>query len=431
MQKEQRQPLSMRSLVLLLMTTLAVRLAATLVYWNDFHQDPDAYLALAQSWSSTGIYGLTQADGITHPTAFRPPLLPWLLSWGFSLQVDAKVWMAAMQIGFALGTVYCVLEILPRLRYSFSPMVNWALPMLIAIDPILLRQSTLIMTESLAVFLAMATWLLALKTCYGELDSAPPSSHSSWRKNGLLGIALGLGVLCRPTSLVWGLLLVLFSAVSTRKRGWGRIRPGLAILFGMSLLVVPWTIRNWMCLGHPVVLTTHGGYTLLLANNESIYDHMEQTGPSRHWDASTFHREWAGREKMSETSDDAYAQQLAWRSIRSRPMTFIKSCLYRMGWLWAWWPSEGPTVMKVAIGIWYGIWSTLGFLGIGSVFFRSQTNGDAWVRTTFLPALLLLVSLTAVHALYWSNMRMRAPVQPIVYIFAMAGLPVRSRISNR
>ncbi len=70
MQKEQRQPLSMRSLVLLLMATLAIRLVATLVYWDDFHQDPDAYLALAQSWSSTGIYGLMQEDGITHPRLF-------------------------------------------------------------------------------------------------------------------------------------------------------------------------------------------------------------------------------------------------------------------------------------------------------------------------------------------------------------------------
>jgi hypothetical protein len=39
----------------------------------------------------------------------------------------------------------------------------------------------------------------------------------------------------------------------------------------------------------------------------------------------------------------------------------------------------------------------------------------------WLWGLLLMVALTAVHSVYWSNMRMRAPAMPIVYLLFAAG----------
>jgi len=35
-----------------------------------------------------------------------------------------------------------------------------------------------------------------------------------------------------------------------------------------------------------------------------------------------------------------------------------------------------------------------------------------------LPGVTLLVTLTLIHLVYWSNMRMRAPLMPMVYLLA-------------
>src|SRR5205823_12120160 len=65
--------------------------------------------------------------------------------------------------------------------------------LIVACDPILLNQQTLIMTETLAAFLAiLALW------CLWRLDAA-----RSWFNAGLAGGAIGVAVLCRPTFLPW------------------------------------------------------------------------------------------------------------------------------------------------------------------------------------------------------------------------------------
>jgi hypothetical protein len=42
-------------------------------------------------------------------------------------------------------------------------------------------------------------------------------------------------------------------------------------------------------------------------------------------------------------------------------------------------------------------------------------------RGMWAPALLLIAGFTAVHLVYWSNARMRAPVMPAVAVLAAAG----------
>ena len=42
--------------------------------------------------------------------------------------------------------------------------------------------------------------------------------------------------------------------------------------------------------------------------------------------------------------------------------------------------------------------------------------------TTIIWGLLLCFTFTAVHALYWSNMRMRAPLMPFICLMAASGI---------
>jgi hypothetical protein len=49
--------------------------------------------------------------------------------------------------------------------------------------------------------------------------------------------------------------------------------------------------------------------------------------------------------------------------------------------------------------------------------------GRSWMREPWVWGGLCVASLTLVHAVYWTNMRMRAPVMPIVCVAAAAVCP--------
>jgi hypothetical protein len=163
-----------------------------------------------------------------------------------------------------------------------------------------------------------------------------------------------------------------------------------------------------------------------LANNPILYEHWK-TSSSRQWDDDRFHAWWHAkrleenvRVETDEIASDALANALGWQSIRANPVLFFKACAIREGWMWAWWPAEHQAhwILRVAIGIWYAITTTAGFVGLIRLLGRtgSEPKFACW-----LPALTLAVSLCLVHAVYWSNMRMRAPIIPVISLLAVYG----------
>ena len=51
-----------------------------------------------------------------------------------------------------------------------------------------------------------------------------------------------------------------------------RLQRGALLVLSLVLVLSPWMVRNTLVLGEPVWTTTHGGYTLALANNPVYYD---------------------------------------------------------------------------------------------------------------------------------------------------------------
>jgi 4-amino-4-deoxy-L-arabinose transferase-like glycosyltransferase len=314
-----------------------------------------------------------------------------------------------------LGACSVLLTYRIAFRLGLSGLQSLAASALVLFDPILLRQSTLVMTETLATFLGLFAWWLAL-----FLDRNSTRGAAIGAAIGLaIGATLGIACLCRPTALAWALL-------------WGgselRRNPLRAscLLLGCLLVLLPWWKRNQSEIGQGLWATTHGGYTLLLANNPILYEHWE-TSWSRQWDDDRFHAWWQAkrleenvRAESDELASDALANALGWQSIRANPVLFFKACAIREGWMWAWWPAEHQAhwILRVAIGIWYAITTIAGFVGLIRLLGRagSEPKFACW-----LPALTLAASLCLVHAVYWSNMRMRAPIIPVISLLAVYG----------
>ncbi len=407
---------------LLMAFAVCLRGSVLLTGQASLRDDPDAYARLAVNWSDTGVFGLDANS----PTAFRPPLYPWLLSWLVDNGVIAPTSVAVLHLLLGLGLVWLTWSIAQDLGLS-KP---WLPALLVSVDPLLLRASTLVMTETLAAFLGGLAWKLWLYTFpVGTANSMKiERSSTQWLTLVTLGLTFGLSILARPTAAPWVALCLVgiwFADTTCWKR---RLRD--SVLVGLLVIgcLAPWVLRNYVTFGKPIWATTHGGYTLLLANNPLLYDHFRQNGPSRNWDAEPFHELWAHQhastvDQASEVASDRQDYQLAWDTITVQPSQFLTSCLYRVGWLWAWWPNTGSQLSRLVIGLWYAVVLTLAIPG---TYHALRRQG---LRCWLLP-LALVVALSAVHAVYWSNMRMRAPAMAMVCMAASLSLHQKTRSSK-
>ncbi len=437
-----------------------IRIIALAIEYPALNADPDAYRALAEGWSASGTFGRMSNEATVVATAYRPPFYPWLLSW--FVGADGLRLPAVATIHILLGSLTCWLtwDVARRLAESSNTAqhkvdstlvhqtatnataIAWFAGLTVALDPILIRQSSLVMTETAATFLSVSIWWVWVLAVQSSNLVLP-------RFALMVGALLGLSCLLRSSSLVWCPLLIVALVIhrwrvpATEPRSAFPFMSAFVLLLATTLVLIPWAIRNRIAMGSTIWATTHGGYTLLLANNPILFRHYEIEGGSRKWDEDRFHQLWSNRTQrdpretaywdepnnetraavkiVDEVEDNRLANQTAWATIFRSPWTFAKACVIRIVWFWAIWPAPGQAslYLSILIGCWYSILFVL-FLwgsvpGLAGWWSRriSASTSLAW-----LPAATLIVGLTLIHAVYWSNMRMRAPLIPIVAVIA-------------
>jgi len=393
---------------LLIVLVLVLRGAVLWIGYDDLRGDPDGYRHLARNIIDHDTLGFGE-----RPSAFRPPLYPIMLVPCIALAGTDPLGIAILH-GVLGGATVWLTWLIGR-RWGMGRFAVLA-ALFVAVDPILLRQSTLVMTETLATFaITLAVFILTT------------TRQEDFSVGRLLagGCVLGMAALVRPTFLAWAALGVgalLLSAFGRRER----FREAAFVTLGLSITLAPWIVRNDRSLGHPIVATTHGGYTLLLANNPSFYAYLREAPPGAVWDATRFNAEQAARLPQhtpeEEAASNRHAYRLTWQNIRREPVMFARSCLVRLARLWGVLPHQTSTpeslshrIGRYGIGLWYTLISMLAIVGMATWGRRLVTMPWAWVT-------ILVVSLSLVHACYWSNLRMRAPLVPIVALWSVAGL---------
>ncbi len=447
-----------RTLWLLLIVAALVRIGALFVTPDALSADPDGYRGIAENMLEHGVFGHGQI-----PTAYRPPAYPLLLVPCAALGRHMRFAIDALHVVLGLATVTLTFVLARRAGMRHVPAALAA--GLVAFDPILLAQSALVMSETLAALLVVLGIFL--------LDHC--SRRPTLGRAALAGIALGAVAICRPGLLAFAALsAVVLPWIGVMGRGgkeekgerrkkrsgeegdgrrWrGAWRTFVGVVAGVMIFVGPWMIRNQIAIGRPKAATTHGGYTLLLGNNPFFYDHLLHGPWFEAWRAEPFHAWWRGkllaehliepdalpaqlvfRSPKAELQADALAYRHALASIRQQPSVFAWSCLVRAGHFWSPLPfrlspdeSLSRRAARYSVAAWYIVEWTLAVIGICRVFFRRHHSS----RSVLSWSLLLALSLMAVHAFYWSNLRMRAPVMPLVAIAAAAGTTALRRRST-
>lgn len=400
----------------LLLVAALLRGAAILAESAHLAEDPDDYRAVAQEL----LAHRTLAIG-GRPTAYRPPLYPLVLAgWGSLFGLE-PLSIGILQLLLGVATV--ALVVLVGRQWGLAGAAYLA-GILVACDPILIHQTSQVMTETLATLLATAS-LAAL---------AVARQRDTIRAGFFAGLVLALAALCRPTFLLWGLAAAIGLAVwrspqvasSAPSLFRGRLL-GVACLAGLALGLAPWGLRNLVQLGRPIVTTTHGGYTLLLANNDDFYRYLRRGRWGDVWTSEALVRHWQAevvrQAANTELDRDRLAYQLAWTEIRQQPAMFAYACLVRVGRFWSLVPHRvagSETGLRQAlrwtVGLGYAIELLLAVVGVAALL---STRGEPACRWW---GVLLIACLTGAHLVYWTDMRMRAPAMPAVCLLAAVGL---------
>jgi 4-amino-4-deoxy-L-arabinose transferase-like glycosyltransferase len=402
-----------------------------LVAWHDrLSADPDAYAQVAQALVERGQFAVRDELGAWRLTAYRPPLYPCLLaclggpsSPHFELRV-------ALAQGL-LGVLTVIATWFVARQWGLLPWQAVLAAGLVAIDPILLRQSTEVMTETLATALAVAA-LWALTMLY--------QTPQRVRRAVACGALLGLCVLCRPTFLPFaGLVGLILLVRGMAMRGNARVTPWV-YLVALAITMSPWVVRNFQAFGKPIATTTHGGQTVFRGNNPAYFAHLRTAPWGSVWDAREFdeqlvpmHALPVADPRQLEIVQDRWAYRQAWRTIAAEPGMFVWASAARFGRLFGVLPAqvaenESPRqrTLRYAVGAFYAGTMLLAVLGAWSL--RRQLLHPPW-----LWGVLLVVTFAAVHKIYWTDMRMRAPLVPVLALLAAAGAGwlVRTWLSDR
>ncbi len=379
-------------------------------------EDRDLYWGIAAH--------LVSGEGYVHPdlghaTAYRPPLYPLLLAAILWMGGGVKM-LAVVQISLGVATAWLTWRLSCKLEMSRTASLATAF---VALNPLLIQSTALAMTETLCAFLLVALMDRIVGVFHQE-------RHSAW----MSGMLLGLAMLCRPTVWAFVVLAILVSAALLVLPKFTLARHSLTvarfkwlvIVVVCALTVSPWAIRNQLTFHKPILTTTHGGYTLLLGNNDAAFRDEIANATGVSWESGSWQveleRELMLRQGLvpsDEIGRDSSMSRLAIEWITQHPGKFWDLCWLRVRRFWNLFPGgmdagSLPLVIRWGMAVFFGLELSAAAVGLW------RLRRDEWV--VWWPLVLLVLSFALVHVVYWSNLRMRAPVEPVLALLAARGL---------
>ena len=386
--------------------------------------DPADYDTVAWNLARGHGFALGSASG-PYPTAFVPPLLPW---------VTSLLYGAVGHRFFAAVLLQCVFgALIPLVIAAFgTAMYGGAVGRLAgwisALDPLLVFFSGYLLTETLFTLLVLLALFLS----------------ASWVKTPRVGRALGTGLawglaaLTRPTALALPGVVLLWAwgplglTVPARERA----RQMLLLLLGMALVVGPWTARNAVVLHAFVPVTTGGGGALFVGNNEQTWsDPARRGGAGGAW-SDLVAGEFRG---LSEPEVDVRARALAFAFLREHAREWPAMALAKLARFWRLTAEGGGT------GAWQRPGSPLGALlravdplRLWSLALFPLALWGTWLslrapRRWFQSlSLWVVLYFMLIAVVFFGSLRMRVPIEPLLALLGAAGLDdLRRRVRSR
>jgi 4-amino-4-deoxy-L-arabinose transferase-like glycosyltransferase len=304
-------------------------------------------------------------------------------------------------------------------RRLFGPRVALLAGVVYALDPYSKRYVSIVLTEVLATFFAVAA-------AYAFVRARQERSPAWWGATGALVAAL---TLTRPLFAL-AVPLVLLAALLARERR------GTVVLAGATVLLLgPWLGWTGTVTGKPVLASFGEGWNLLLAAHGEGPRTTAEVEYSKDYsrEFNSVHR-FAPSTAQLRTNPDAHgrylvkadaeqrriAERVYRRRLEHEPLTVAGEVLYRAAFLWSahrdWHqPSGGAGLLALELVS----WATITLAGLG-VLLALRTGGPGRDLAVFL------LVFTLVNAIHHVEARYSIPVRGLELAYAalaLAGLP--------
>jgi len=208
--------------------------------------DERTWLTLALEWVAAPPFSF---DPLESPLLFYPPLHPYLV--GFAATFGGG--LVAVKVVQALLSALLIPAVASIGRRTFDPRVGLAAAAATAVYPTLVWYSAHFWSEPL--FLVLLWW---------GLERALAADDEGRRGAAVAsGALLGLATLTREVPLYFVPLLGLWML---GRRDRASLARALALVAATTVVVAPWTFRNWVCFGALVPVSTMGGRALWEGN---------------------------------------------------------------------------------------------------------------------------------------------------------------------
>ena len=351
--------------------------------------DSKEYDALGWSLASGRGFGIDEV-----PSTYRAPGYPFFLSIIYVL--FGHSYAAVKIIQSLIGSLTCLFVFLIGERL-FTKRVGVIAAGVAAVYPYLVVYTGVLLSETLFVFLSMGFLYLLVRL----------SPAFTWWQAGSAGLLLGAMNLTRPVILLFPIFLFFW--------GWARFgtKVKAAILTGvvlgsMCLVVLPWTLRNYLVTGSFVLIAAHPIWGALYgANNPTIVQDPDTIGG------------WVPPDQM-EDPRSAYLSFMRHYFLHE-PLELLRLELHKLKRFWSVFPKT--TYRDRVISLFsYGLLLPLFLTG---VVLSLQLPEKPWILLTWI----LYFNLIAL--VFYGSTRFRLPVEPVLILFgafALDRFAVRFRV---
>jgi 4-amino-4-deoxy-L-arabinose transferase-like glycosyltransferase len=333
--------------------------------------------------------------------AARPPGYPYFLAAIFSVfgsSSDAPPLLAVRLAQALLGGLLCLVIYLTG-KKLYSHAVGLVAAALVALDPFLTYFSGLVLSEALFALVLAAAMLSLLHAQDGNVRWAAAA-----------GALLGAAAMVRASTL----LMIPPVAAAWMLLRWKKprsIQQGAAVLLLAAAVMSPWAWRNYKLTGSPVFTTLSAGASL-----------YEATYPGADGGPAIDKIKWPEEtESMGEAEKDAYLRRRALEFIRQDPLRILSLAFVKLRRFWSIFPnfSEYRRPVVMAVSALYMV-PMLVCIAAG-IIIRRKTLGAAAIL--LVPAIYF----TGLHMVFVGSIRYRAPVMPLLAVFAGAAVVAFAR----
>jgi len=401
-----------RRLLLLIAVSFALRVAAVLVIGEYRYPNVWESGRIAEALVAGHGFAFDWRAMLAEPppepdvaSTWWPPAYPAFLA-ACHVVAPSAPYLAASLAQAALSAVLPALLFLMG-RRLFGERAGWIAAIVAAVHPPFLGFPALIQTALFEIFWTTLALWLAMR--------AVVSARGATRDALLAGIAVAIAGLTRPPALA----LLVIAPIAWRAAGLSAraaLRRTGVLLLGAALLLAPWVARNHRVRGACILVSSNGGWNLFVGNNPA--------GTADRADlARAIPPELRGLlMAMNEVEGDRFLRSLAIDYIRAHPAETARRILARARNL-VWFNEDfgrtsgySSVIQRFTRAIYQASWAILLPLAVAGMVLARRD----WRRHLLLYG-AIAANAAAILATFFVN-RYRAPIEPILILFAAAGV---------